>query len=188
MRWSKSRIDDTSVLAIRDSIKARYLRESSEETNVLKKELLSAQEQNIQIQQQAASAVREKQTAQQATNDAKKALLADVESRSQKKASRRTSIIVHLVRLVLIGITAFCIYLSFYSGLSSQEGLIALILAIISGCSTATLFLPVFKVLNWFKTYVYRKVFDKVYAKEYSKIETQIEILSLGNQAALDPK
>ena len=175
-------IDDTSVLAVRDRIKERYSKESFREVAELKSKLQSAQEKNIQIQRKSTTdllaATKGEKLAKQANVDAKNALLKDISARSEKRATRYTNIIINLLRGALMAITVFCVCLSFCAGLSSQKGVLALILAIIAACSTFVLLWPAFNVLGRFKAFVYEQLFGKIYAKEYSNIENQIKILS----------
>ena len=77
------------------------------------------------------------------------------------------------VRIIMFATTIATVIV----GISSSSGILTFIVALISGLSAATLWLPLMKVGNLLENRLFNKIEGTLYIKELARVAPQIQVL-----------
>ena len=163
-------LDDTSVLAVRDRVKAQYAKEA---TIVASKALEDVAEANRRY-----DAASEKLLAQQATV---KSSIGKLRRDARENADNRARNISYWVKncaatlLIIIMIVSAVVTVA--TGVNDSKGIISLAAIIISGGGAVSLWVPLLKLGKKLQDFVFIHTEGKMYMKELEKISPQIKLL-----------
>lgn len=163
-------LDDTSVLAVRDRVKAQYAKEA---TIVASKALEDVAEANRRY-----DAASEKLLAQQATV---KSSIGKLRRDARENADNRARNISYWVKncaatlLIIIMIVSAVVTVA--TGVNDSKGIMSLAAIIISGGGAVSLWVPLLKLGKKLQDFVFIHTEGKMYMKELEKISPQIKLL-----------
>lgn len=163
-------LDDTSVLAVRDRVKAKYTEKEAVATAAAKADAERAKHDRDMASQKLISSQSEikrsigalRKTAREAADD------------RAKKIARwiKSGIIITLVVIMIATAAATVIV-----GIGSSSGILTFVVALISGFSAATLWLPLMKVGACVENRLFNKIEGTIYIKELARITPQVQVL-----------
>ena len=163
-------LDDTSVLAVRDRVKAKYTEKEAVATAAAKADAERAKHDRDMASQKLISSQSEikrsigalRKTAREAADDRAKKIAGWIKS----------GIIITLVVIMIATAAATVIV-----GIGSSPGILTFVVALISGFSAATLWLPLMKVGAWVENRLFNKIEGTIYIKELARITPQVQVL-----------
>ena len=163
-------LDDTSVLAVRDRVKAQYAKEA---TIVASKALEDVAEANRRY-----DAASEKLLAQQATvNSSIGKLRRDARENADNRARNISYWVKNCAATLLIIIMIVSAVVTVATGVNDSKGIISLAAIIISGGGAVSLRVPLLKLGKKLQDFVFIHTEGKMYMKELEKISPQIKLL-----------
>ena len=95
------------------------------------------------------------------------------DDRAKKIARRIKSLIIAALVIIMIATAIATVIV----GISSSSGILTFIVALISGLSAATLWLPLMKVGNLLENRLFNKIEGTLYIKELARVTPQIQVL-----------
>lgn len=163
-------LDDTSVLAVRDRVKAKYTEKEAVATAAAKADAERAKHDRDMASQKLISSQSEikrsigalRKTAREAADDRAKKIAGWIKS----------GIIITLVVIMIATAAATVIV-----GIGSSSGILTFVVALISGFSAATLWLPLMKVGACVENRLFNKIEGTIYIKELARITPQVQVL-----------
>lgn len=163
-------LDDTSVLAVRDRVKAKYTEKEAVATAAAKADAERAKHDRDMASQKLISSQSEikrsigalRKTAREAADDRAKKIAGWIKS----------GIIITLVVIMIATAAATVIV-----GIGSSSGILTFVVALISGFSAATLWLPLMKVGACVENRLFNKIEGTIYIKELTRITPQVQVL-----------
>lgn len=163
-------LDDTSVLAVRDRVKAKYTEKEAVATAAAKADAERAKHDRDMASQKLISSQSEikrsigalRKTAREVADDRAKKIAGWIKS----------GIIITLVVIMIATAAATVIV-----GIGSSPGILTFVVALISGFSAATLWLPLMKVGAWVENRLFNKIEGTIYIKELARITPQVQVL-----------
>ena len=163
-------LDDTSVLAVRDRVKAKYTEKEAVATAAAKADAERAKHDRDMASQKLISSQSEikrsigalRKTAREVADDRAKKIAGWIKS----------GIIITLVVIMIATAAATVIV-----GIGSSPGILTFVVALISGFSAATLWLPLMKVGAWVENRLFNKIEGTLYIKELARVTPQIQVL-----------
>ena len=163
-------LDDTSVLAVRDRVKAKYTEKEAVATAAAKADAERAKHDRDMASQKLVSSQSEikrsigalRKTAREAADDRAKKIAGWIKS----------GIIITLVVIMIATAAATVIV-----GIGSSSGILTFVVALISGFSAATLWLPLMKVGACVENRLFNKIEGTIYIKELARITPQVQVL-----------
>ena len=163
-------LDDTSVLAVRDRVKAKYTEKEAVATAAAKADAERAKHDRDMASQKLISSQSEikrsigalRKTAREAADDRAKKIAGWIKS----------GIIITLVVIMIATAAATVIV-----GIGSSPGILTFVVALISGFSAATLWLPLMKVGACVENRLFNKIEGTIYIKELARITPQVQVL-----------
>mgnify|MGYP004669167537 FL=1 len=163
-------LDDTSVLAVRDRVKAKYTEKEAVATAAAKADAERAKHDRDMASQKLISSQSEikrsigalRKTAREVADDRAKKIAGWIKS----------GIIIALVVIMIATAAATVIV-----GIGSSPGILTFVVALISGFSAATLWLPLMKVGAWVENRLFNKIEGTIYIKELARITPQVQVL-----------
>ena len=163
-------LDDTSVLAVRDRVKAKYTEKEAVATAAAKADAERAKHDRDMASQKLISSQSEikrsigalRKTAREVADDRAKKIAGGIKS----------GIIITLVVIMIATAAATVIV-----GIGSSPGILTFVVALISGFSAATLWLPLMKVGAWVENRLFNKIEGTIYIKELARITPQVQVL-----------
>lgn len=163
-------LDDTSVLAVRDRVKAKYTEKEAVATAAAKADAERAKHDRDMASQKLISSQSEikrsigalRKTAREAADDRAKKIAGWIKS----------GIIITLVVIMIATAAATVIV-----GIGSSSGILTFVVALISGFSAATLWLPLMKVGVCVENRLFNKIEGTIYIKELARITPQVQVL-----------
>lgn len=149
-------LDDTSVLAVRDRVKAKYTEKEAVATAAAKADAERAKHDRDMASQKLISSQSEikrsigalRKTAREVADDRAKKIAGWIKS----------GIIITLVVIMIATAAATVIV-----GIGSSPGILTFVVALISGFSAATLWLPLMKVGAWVENRLFNKIEGTIY-------------------------
>lgn len=163
-------IDDTSVLAVRDRVKAQYAKEATLAATKAREDAVKAN--------QRYDAASEKLLAQQSTV---KSSIGELRRKAREDADNHARNISYLVKncitalLIIIMIVSAVVTVS--TGVNGSKGIISLVAIIISGGGAVSLWVPLLNLGKKLQDFVFTHTEGKMYMKELEKISPQIKVL-----------
>ena len=163
-------LDDTSVLAVRDRVKAKYTEKEAVATAAAKADAERAKHDRDMASKKLISSQSEikrsigalRKTAREVADDRAKKIAGWIKS----------GIIITLVVIMIATAAATVIV-----GIGSSPGILTFVVALISGFSAATLWLPLMKVGAWVENRLFNKIEGTIYIKELARITPQVQVL-----------
>lgn len=163
-------LDDTSVLAVRDRVKPKYTEKEAVATAAAKADAERAKHDRDMASQKLISSQSEikrsigalRKTAREVADDRAKKIAGWIKS----------GIIITLVVIMIATAAATVIV-----GIGSSPGILTFVVALISGFSAATLWLPLMKVGAWVENRLFNKIEGTIYIKELARITPQVQVL-----------
>lgn len=165
-----SELDDTTVLNVHCRVKESYSKEETIRAEKAEQQLEKANtrtDRALNILNTYTSDIRQNIT------DLRKEAKEEAEYTSKKISGFLSFAIKGIVALLMIVSTLLVVYY----GLNNSKGYVALVVAVISGASTITLWLPAFKALSKIEKYVYGRIEPRLYEKYLSDQQRQIDRL-----------
>ena len=163
-------LDDTSVLAVRDRVKAKYTEKEVAATAAAKADAERAKQDRDTASQKLISSRSE---IKRSIGTLRKTARKTADDRSKKIARRIKSLIIAALVIIMIATAIATVIV----GISSSSGILTFIVALISGLSAATLWLPLMKVGNLLENRLFNKIEGTLYIKELARVTPQIQVL-----------
>lgn len=165
-----SKLDDTTVLNVHNRVKESYSKEENIRAKRAEQQLEEANRRTDKALEMAATY--QSGIANSITNLRKNAK-ENAEYVAGKYAKYLSLTIRGIVVLLMIISTALVVYY----GINDSKGFIALVVAIISGVSTITLWIPAFKAYSKIRRYIYGWLEPQIYEKNLGKRQEEIDRL-----------
>jgi len=163
-------LDDTSVLAVRDRVRAKYTEKEAAETAAAKADAEQAKQDRDTASQKLISSQSE---IKRSIGTLRKTARKTADDRAKKIARRIKSLIIAALVIIMIATAIATVIV----GISSSSGILTFIVALISGLSAATLWLPLMKVGNLLENRLFNKIEGTLYIKELARVTPQIQVL-----------
>ena len=163
-------LDDTSVLAVRDRVKAKYTEKEVAATAAAKADAERAKQDRDTASQKLISSRSE---IKRSIGKLRKTARKTADNRARKFARRVKSVIIIVLIIIMFATTIATVIV----GISSSSGILTFIVALISGLSAATLWLPLMKVGNLLENRLFNKIEGTLYIKELARVAPQIQVL-----------
>lgn len=163
-------LDDTSVLAVRDRVKAKYTEKEVAATAAAKADAERAKQDRDTASQKLISSRSE---IKRSIGKLRKTARKTADNRARKFARRVKSVIIIALIIIMFATTIATVIV----GISSSSGILTFIVALISGLSAATLWLPLMKVGNLLENRLFNKIEGTLYIKELARVAPQIQVL-----------
>ena len=163
-------LDDTSVLAVRDRVKAKYTEKEAVATAAAKADAERAKHDRDMASQKLISSQSEIKRSIGALSKTAREVADD---RAKKIAGWIKSGIIITLVVIMIATAAATVIV----GIGSSPGILTFVVALISGFSAATLWLPLMKVGAWVENRLFNKIEGTIYIKELARITPQVQVL-----------
>lgn len=165
-----SKLDDTTVLNVHNRVKEKYIQEENIRAKKAEKQLKEA---NVQTNK-----------ALEMVDTYKSGIvssIADVRREAKKNAEYIAGKYAKYLSLAIRGMVVLFMIISavlvVYYGLNESKGFVALAVAMISGVSTITLWIPAFKTYSKINQYIYGWIEPRIYERKLNKRQGEIDRL-----------
>ena len=165
-----SKLDDTTVLNVHNRVKENYAQEENIRAKKAEKQL---EEANVRTNKALEIVDTYKSGIVSSIADVRKEAKKNAEHIAGKSAKYLSLAIRGMVVLFMIISTVLVVYY----GLNESKGFVALAVAMISGVSTITLWIPAFKTYSKINQYIYGWIEPRIYEKNLNKRQGEIDRL-----------
>ena len=165
-----SKLDDTTVLSVHNRVKESY---SKEENIRAKKAEQQLEETNLRTDK----ALKMVDTYESGIMNSITDLRKDAKQKAENAAGKCAKYLSSTIRGIVVLLMVISIALVVYYGINNSKGFVALAVAVISGASTITLWIPAFKAYSKIKQYIFGWIEPQIYEKNLSKRQGEIDRL-----------
>lgn len=163
-------LDDTSVLAVRDRVKRKYTEKEVAATVAAKADAAQAKQERDAASQKLIS---NQSRIKCSIGTLRKSARENADNRAKKTSGRiKSGIITILVIIMFMSAVA-----TFFVGINSSHRKLALFVALISGISAATLWIPLIKAGAHLQNKLFNKLEGPLYVEELARVAPQIQVL-----------
>ena len=163
-------LDDTSVLAVQDRVKKKYIEKEIVATAAAKADAERAKQDRDIASQKLISSQSE---IKQSIGRLRKIARETADHRAKKISGQIKAGIIGVLIIVMVATAVETIIV----GMSSSSGKRALLVALISGISAATLWIPFIKAGDRLQKRLFNRIEGTLYVEELARVTPQIQIL-----------
>ena len=163
-------MDDTSVLAVQDRVKKKYIEKEIVATAAAKADAERAKQDRDIASQKLISSQSE---IKQSIGRLRKIARETADHRAKKISGQIKAGIIGVLIIVMVATAVETIIV----GMSSSSGKRALLVALISGISAATLWIPFIKAGDRLQKRLFNRIEGTLYVEELARVTPQIQIL-----------